>query len=1818
MLFSPSTVWAVSNLSITYSIDGHNPDSYGPEVFTTGEYQYIYEVSFISDESEIDPTSIEYEIDTNGRESLASNVTYDGGTTVDIRMLLDQVIYADGDAHTITFYAKTDALEEVSDTQALQPTPDTTAPDLYFDTFTEGTIAVMDAPFVFTVSDYQLTDISADVDGIPYAITPYDSNFDYANYDINLATDTPPVDVFDGDPHTFHYTVSDPYGNVSQRSYTFTYSVDTTPPVLNFTTSQTGAATLPILFEGTADEAESNMGSVKYAVDGGARLDPDIDFGSSTPQHTAFSYDFSALSEGTHTIVFYATDSELNESSQSFTIDVPEPDVTGPVFTFTQSYTGLSPATLIYEGTVEDAASTMYSIQYSVDGGGREDVPVDFDNSTAYLFDFGIDLSGLSAGAHEIIFYAADSLANETSQSFTIDHDTVLPSCTASWTNLDIPHYSEVLDYPNVTCTDDREIVDAQYGAYHVVWGDLHLYADHHVLPEDGVNDEASETYDLHIDLTEFVDIDGVVLAQFKVTDEAGNQSYDYDPVTIDATDNTDPTVNLDQVTPDPLTDTTPTITGSCRDNANLETNTFISDISYKVDADAYTTVTLPDAGVYNDSATESFSVDLPALASGAHTVTVSCTDGASHTVTASDSFTIQDPIDPVPGEFTYVEDFDNTTSQDIPNSNNMVWGNGQLRLKEDITTSRTLINSTGACDRYGDCRGLWEVWQDPVDSNILWYYLGTKIYYYNTVTQANTWFDYETEYGITPMGGALNGFALGVYGGKKYLWFSDIYSLSIVNLTDHTSINNLNYPEVGAITLDFSRNRLAAYVLTTASGPNSNLAYLNLNGTMDQGDDVFTPIPLSTLNSTAFLGFLVDPVSNAVYSGAYSNTLFKWDDHNNPADYASYTVTSYGAGVYDSVFGGMALDPDRRLIFGTANNANPRLYVISDDGGTPFDASDDTVTQLASPQQLGYKNIYGIQYVAGENGVGDQLILKTETDNPIYVNFNSTYTNTSDDTFIDLESRAGIRPGAVAPYLKDYNTMYVLVKNQGFYKVDLTRGWENTGDAVALPTRPPQQLVVDNFVAEANVGGPIAYLPESSNSMMSKIGRAIVPLAQAADSGIHYYVSTDGGVTWSEVTLGELQQLQQIDYRVKFKISMNEVDGASPVLNSYSLAYAGYPTPSDQSTTTGLSVSPSTTTLTTATTMSVTVEAVDVLGFKTPGYNGTATLSLIDTTTGLTTSGLNVSSVNLTSGTGSLSGVQINKTGTFKIHATDGSFTQESGVITVTSGAVLNSPSLGFSASSFKVKKGETVTLHWASSYLTSFILNPGDNHLSATTGDFYVHPTETTTYTITGSGPYGSASSSLTVTVEGELSADASPSPSASPSASVSPSASPGSDETAGFIITTSDDQTIVRGQKAGLSWDIPDADEVTIDYPELHVVSSKGSFDFFPTDTTVVTITARKGDEVVQKKVTITVLNVPAQVQEFARNLQDKLPWTTPLLSGALQATKAVPGIGLGLAAVIQTGVVGLLVTSVVSQVGLLAAFNGKTFLNILSAAGVLPQKQRKGFVHQARNGAPIPFASISVYEGLNQRMAPIVTLVSDMYGVYLEPFLPKGEYSLVAAHSTHDFPTKLQRPAHLSFKDFYKGEVLGVVSNKEHPALLIPMDAKTAEASKHKLRYRLLLGLNRLLYMLQWTVYPLSVISVVSLWLSPNIFNAAIVVLYALIMLPKLLLLLKRPVLQGRVVMEGDRRPVPNATITLTTNDGSAVAVSKSDAQGNFEFFAPKGNYVMNVVSASLLWKDAKAGTLYTVQANGNFTKPLTLSMSKIENPFGGFTAAPVSK
>ncbi len=76
--------------------------------------------------------------------------------------------------------------------------------------------------------------------------------------------------------------------------------------------------------------------------------------------------------------------------------------------------------------------------------------------------------------------------------------------------------------------------------------------------------------------------------------------------------------------------------------------------------------------------------------------------------------------------------------------------------------------------------------------------------------------------------------------------------------------------------------------------------------------------------------------------------------------------------------------------------------------------------------------------------------------------------------------------------------------------------------------------------------------------------------------------------------------------------------------------------------------------------------------------------------------------------------------------------------------------PTVTLKASTVQIKPGDSVTLSWTSTDATDLSLAPGIGKVAAE-GSVPVTPTQSTTYTITASGPGGTASASANITVSG-----------------------------------------------------------------------------------------------------------------------------------------------------------------------------------------------------------------------------------------------------------------------------------------------------------------------------------------------------------------------------------------------------------------------------------------------------------------------------------
>ncbi|HOS96724.1 MAG TPA: PKD domain-containing protein, partial [Deltaproteobacteria bacterium] len=155
--------------------------------------------------------------------------------------------------------------------------------------------------------------------------------------------------------------------------------------------------------------------------------------------------------------------------------------------------------------------------------------------------------------------------------------------------------------------------------------------------------------------------------------------------------------------------------------------------------------------------------------------------------------------------------------------------------------------------------------------------------------------------------------------------------------------------------------------------------------------------------------------------------------------------------------------------------------------------------------------------------------------------------------------------------------------------------------------------------------------------------------------------------------------------------------------------------------------------------------------------------------------------------------------------------------------------PVVDISANPAAVLPGEPCTLVWTSLHATASNLDHGIGAVDAS-GTVTVHPAVTTTYTITATGPCGTATDSVTVVVHQPPTADIS-----------------------------ADPVTILSGQPTLLSWTSSHADTVSIDQG-IGAVPADGSMTVLPVGTTTYTITAAGPGGVATDTVTVTVLMPP----------------------------------------------------------------------------------------------------------------------------------------------------------------------------------------------------------------------------------------------------------------------------------------------------------------------------------------------------------------------
>lgn len=441
----------------------------------------------------------------------------------------------------------------------------------------------------------------------------------------------------------FRVKATDLVGNESSYSNNGSHFIDNTNPTITLTaiSPDPGTNAAPTL-TGTATDSSSTVASVQYQVDNtsGSWSNCTADDGTFDEQSEAFSCTISPdLTGGTHTIYTRAQDSSENYSSNilahrdTYSVDLSAPSI---------SLTALSPdptsdTTPTFTGTASEDTATVSAVQYQVDstsGTWRNCTASDgaFDETSE---DFSCTTITQTNGAHTLYVRATDSTGNTTigalaaTDSFTVD--ITAPSITLTPVSPDPG--ADTTPTLAGTATDSFSSVSAvqfQLDGTGGAWSNC--------TADDGTFDETSEAFSCTVGSPLS---DGTYTLYVRATDALSNTTANNNASTDTfIVDTTTSSISLTALSPDPTSDTTPTLTGSVSDTAAV-----ITAMEFQMDGTGggWSSCSADDGAF--DEQSENFSCTSGTLTHGSHTMYVRATNAnASTTASAaapSDTFTV-------------------------------------------------------------------------------------------------------------------------------------------------------------------------------------------------------------------------------------------------------------------------------------------------------------------------------------------------------------------------------------------------------------------------------------------------------------------------------------------------------------------------------------------------------------------------------------------------------------------------------------------------------------------------------------------------------------------------------------------------------------------------------------------------------------------------------------------------------------------------------------------------------------------------------------------------------------------------------------------------------------------------------------------------------------------------------------------------------------------------------------------------------------------------------------------------------------------------
>ncbi len=825
-------------------------------------------------------------------------------------------------------------------------------------------------------------------------------------------------------------------------------------------------------------------------------------------------------------------------------------DLTPPDIIFTQSPWTYSATDLNIEGTAYDGESDITNVEVKYKNVNDVDymnvtVTADDGSFDSDSEDFSSSISGLTGGeSYNIVVIAYNSASLSREYNFTTTIDVTHPEMSV------INLGQEPIDSTSVTYTGNitdnlSGVASVEYWVYDPSIG-IEI-APTAVNADDGAFDSISENFTFTISGL----LDGTKLIVMKAYDSVGNifgdpDGFIVDRIIINSVDTTPPEIDLHEVLPDPIHDSTPLITGRVEDD-KLDKTSNIAQIFYRLDGGEWIEVNSFD-GIY-DSSKEDFSFTLEELSLGSHTIEIRAIDASGNDTdvsgtNVSDTFVVVEPEETNSVKVQKISDFVTHTDHDLIASQDIIWGRGRLRLAQTFSVVGMSQLTSGHFGPRYDTMGNFQISLTPgtCDGGGFWTakYRGYFSYYsYATGTEYNfdlASFGLSTDNETVDIVEVPNTSTCQIW--LLYDWglLGIDFGNSVIDGTWDSYINYTVGSSNSILRLDSrDTNNYGLYI--QAVGGIHYLRPHSFNNTADDEWVTYDQVSVGERldNVTAiFLNF--DGGNNEVWFADYDDKIVVVNDQGTPLNLADDVITTYGndggGDITDGVFA-IGKDKNNNIYYA----GNPGLRLIQRNG--TFDSSDDSNELLASTFQLGQNVAQDVVYFPGDDIVGEYYYVTTRQGQLTYVGTNDTIEDHLDDEIIVLQLTNDVYPTQISDFMvmsdgPDNAIFRVILDRQGVFDINIDKDFVDHGTAVTdiYSTLEGDYLDLD-FIRLDTVG--FVY----------------------TDGSVTYRVSNDGGFTWKPIAIGETVNFDDPGYQLVFAMDLHH--GSTPVINYFQLSYSAY-----------------------------------------------------------------------------------------------------------------------------------------------------------------------------------------------------------------------------------------------------------------------------------------------------------------------------------------------------------------------------------------------------------------------------------------------------------------------------------------------------------------------------------------------------------------------------------------------------------------------------------------------------------------------------------